>query len=231
MRVLIYALIDPRDRRVRYVGRTVNRLRTRLREHVSCAMRGKGESQAKNEWILEVLSSGVRPGIVQLEEVLGDNYGEREKAWIARFKEAGADLLNCRDGGEGSIDGGYKIQWTDEARALLGKIADGRVAEMVGVTRKAIAYHRHKYGIAASFDKTRAVKPPSMKGINKIHLPPEAVAKLGTMPDYVLAALYGLNKTIIARRRKTLGIKSYAAATGNNGQYQKGNFPARWKSH
>lgn len=56
-------------------------------------------------------------------------------------------------------------------------------------------------------------------GWNKKSFPSHIIEKFGTMPDYKLAEIAGTNKTTIARKRRNLGIKSYAESTGNNGQY------------
>lgn len=66
-------------------------------------------------------------------------------------------------------------------------------------------------------------------GWNRIDLKPEWTAKLGTMPDYKLAAEAGTCKEVIARHRAASGIAPYALTTGNNGRYKHGNYPARWK--
>jgi len=64
-------------------------------------------------------------------------------------------------------------------------------------------------------------KPPPMAGWNKKIFSQEIIDKMGTMPDYKLAKIADTNKTTIARNRKTLGIKSYAEQTGNNGHFKK----------
>ena len=49
------------------------------------------------------------------------------------------------------------------------------------------------------------------------------------MPDYKLGEIAGVSKHAIARRRKELGIKSYAETTGNNGQFNGKGIHPRWK--
>jgi hypothetical protein len=61
-----------------------------------------------------------------------------------------------------------------------------------------------------------------------IELPGHIVSQLGQLPDYRLAEVAGLNKSVIRRCRIRLGIPSYADKTGNTGRYKSGNYPARW---
>mgnify|MGYP000929291322 CR=1 FL=1 len=60
-------------------------------------------------------------------------------------------------------------------------------------------------------------------------IPQEIIDQFGTMPDYKLAEIAGCSKPVIARRRKILGIKSYAEQTGNNGKIKKGDPHRRWE--
>lgn len=76
MRPTLYALRDPRDRRVRYVGGST-RPRARLRQHVEAP-----SSRRVQEWIAELAAAAMRP----ILEILS---GSDEYAAIAR---TGADL-------------------------------------------------------------------------------------------------------------------------------------------
>jgi group I intron endonuclease len=55
-------------------------------------------------------------------------------------------------------------------------------------------------------------------------------ALLGSMPDYKLARLVGTNKSTIAKRRRALGIKSYAEVTGNTGKVMRGQKLKKWSA-
>lgn len=57
--VNIYALIDPRTGEIRYVGKTVKRLRTRLREHHRSAQKGRLTYVAK---VVAGITAGRPPG-------------------------------------------------------------------------------------------------------------------------------------------------------------------------
>jgi len=104
MRHYIYGLIDPRDYRVRYVGRTSQRMEERLAQHVNTAERSKRHSSPVYRWIRELLP--LRPRLVCLEICDGDapppsvsrrcaEYRHPAQAaeikWIKRFRR---DCLN-----------------------------------------------------------------------------------------------------------------------------------------
>lgn len=221
----IYTLNDPRTGDVRYVGRTVQPLWLRLRQHIHKSTRKNYKCAV---WIRELTENGLRPDIVAIEEVPVSESPIHEKFWTIKFFSEGADLLNDGIGRGGCNRPKKKIEWNSELDSLLGTIADSRIAEVLDVTRKSVSYRREKLGVPASFDRTRNPLPPPMAGHNRVDVPQEIISQLGTMPDYVLAQLAGLSKKTIMKRRHELGISSYAESTGNTGQYKKGNIPQRW---
>jgi group I intron endonuclease len=93
--VFIYALYDPRDGTLRYVGKSKN-LARRIKNHRN----EKGERR-KNRWFRLLISLGLEPKISVLEQVSEAAWQERECWWIKHFRENGCDLLNHTDGGEG----------------------------------------------------------------------------------------------------------------------------------
>ena len=87
---IVYALADPRDGAVRYVGVT-NNLLGRLNEH----MRMYGGNARKNAWLQELVDAHLLPYVVTLEVIADEeHWREREVAWIVAYVKAGADLLN-----------------------------------------------------------------------------------------------------------------------------------------
>ena len=77
-RFLIYGLLDPRDRCLRYVGKTHKRRELRLDEHLSSARDG-GRSYVYN-WIRLLQSENLQPEIFVLERVPGtDDWEEAER--------------------------------------------------------------------------------------------------------------------------------------------------------
>ncbi len=88
----IYALVDPRDGAVRYVG-VSKKVQARLAQHLS-------EIQnSKRAWLSELKASGLSPEIKILEtvEIEGDidsSSLEREQYWINTLLQLGAPLTN-----------------------------------------------------------------------------------------------------------------------------------------
>jgi len=99
--VSVYALLDPRVGKARYVGRSVDPER-RLSEHVTRARKGLGRSHRCN-WIRQLDGEGLRPGVVVLEHGLtADESVVAERWWILKLRSLGLPLVNHTDGGEGS---------------------------------------------------------------------------------------------------------------------------------
>lgn len=112
---LIYALVDPRDGRVRYVGKTSRSLASRLNQH--CAP-SRLDNPHKRNWVRSVLDDGFKVGIRLLEECNDDQWRERETFWIASFD----GLTNKTLGGDGSSG----CVPTAESRAKMSRSQTGR---------------------------------------------------------------------------------------------------------
>lgn len=69
-RFLIYGLVDPRNRCLRYIGKTHKRRELRLQEHLEAA-RG-GRTSYVYTWIRELLASDHLPEIFVVERISGD---------------------------------------------------------------------------------------------------------------------------------------------------------------
>lgn len=103
---LIYALVDPRDGRVRYVGKTSQTMRRRLKAHMLAAAKGQRREWSAR-WVASVMRSGMEPKAVVLQVVQpGGSWIGAERRWIARFKRRGCELTNLTNGGEGTT--GYR---------------------------------------------------------------------------------------------------------------------------
>lgn len=230
MDIYLYALIDPRDCRVRYIGRTVNPLQRRLREHLNTAKRGKLKDGRKAAWFAELESSAMVPIISLLRTADKATFQAVEKELIREYRERFPDLLNVRPGGDGGL-GGHFVKWTPELEARLGKVADSTLANEMGITRKSVTYRRDQLSIPAAYDRTNNTPPPPMGGHNRIEFPPDVIAKFGKFPDHAIAAEFGCSKKAVTSRRNALGIPSYAAQTGNNGKIKSGEPHRRWGKH
>jgi len=123
----IYGLYDPRrPREIRYVGKTKNGLRRRLRGHVSTARRGEKRGRhltPVEEWILSILHEGVRLSIVLVEECDRTNWKQRERRAITLYRNRGHRLVNVLLGGDGAENGEPKLFC--ECGARRKKYADG----------------------------------------------------------------------------------------------------------
>lgn len=97
IKVKIYVLKDPRNDKIRYVGKTIRKLDDRLYYHI--CQQGKSH---KHNWIKQLLDLKLRPIIELLDEVDANEWEYWEQFWISVFKFAGFDLTNQTDGGEGT---------------------------------------------------------------------------------------------------------------------------------
>lgn len=113
----IYALIDPRDDRIRYVGKASN-IKRRFSQHCSI----QREKNHRANWLTKLRSLELEPTLKIIEECGGSNWSERETYWIRYYRELGCDLVNATGGGEGAT--GRII--TDETRRKMGKASKGR---------------------------------------------------------------------------------------------------------
>lgn len=106
----IYVLIDPTSKEIRYVGKTVKTLKNRLYGHITQSKDGKSDTY-RDRWIRGLSAQGLRPEIREIE-VCGADWANRERFWIAHFRDAGARLTNHTDGGEGALG----FRFTEERR-------------------------------------------------------------------------------------------------------------------
>ena len=226
-KVHIYALVDPQNSQIRYVGKTVNQLSLRLREHIWISRTNRSKCR-RAVWIKTLTDKNLKPEIKLLETVDEKHWKEAERRWETKLKKKGFDLLNDKPTGGGCGRNNKRANWTKELIAELGKVPDIVLAEKLGVDRKSVVYKRQSLGIKASFDRARNTPPPNMAGWNKITLPTDAIEKLGKLPDYILAREYDVSKEVIQRARRKRKIKPYAERTGNNGKFQKGQPHPRW---
>jgi hypothetical protein len=87
--IAIYALVDPRNNKVRYIGQSVNCYR-RIVDHI-------GDKSAKTpvaKWVAELRSLSLRPSMLILEEVSANELTACERKWILKHKSKGTELLN-----------------------------------------------------------------------------------------------------------------------------------------
>ena len=92
----IYALVDPRTRHVRYVGKADDPEK-RLREHFKL----KGKNSWLNNWLSQLISLNLEPSLRIIMEVPRNDWQQWEKHWITAFRWAGEKITNITDGGTG----------------------------------------------------------------------------------------------------------------------------------
>src|SRR5579859_3314691 len=90
----IYALVDPRDNLVHYVGLSVD-AENRLNGHLT----GSGDSLQVRKWFLELRKARLAPILRILEKIEPDSKAhtlacEKELYWIRELARQGQPLLN-----------------------------------------------------------------------------------------------------------------------------------------
>lgn len=94
-RCSVYALVDPRDGQIRYVGQTRSTLRRRMINHIRAVKRCEQREERMSpcqSWISYCLSLGIKPEIKMLQKRA--QWDASEAAWIERLSSQGSRLLN-----------------------------------------------------------------------------------------------------------------------------------------
>ncbi len=160
---VIYALEDPRDGELRYIGFTSAPGR-RFREHVHEALRTKIKNH-RYDWIRSLLRDGLSPVGRVIVECPKEEAPLLERICIAVYRALGFNLVNCTDGGEGV----HGYVYSDETRAKMAAAARGN-KNSVG--------HRHTEGSKLKMSESQkrvGNRPPSHKGVKAS---PETRAKM-----------------------------------------------------
>ena len=100
-KTFIYALIDPRNNEVRYIGKANNPIK-RYTNHYNSA---RDRNTHKRNWITSVRKDGHRPDLLILDEVNIDEWIFWESFYISLYKSFGFHLVNYTFGGDGSTFG------------------------------------------------------------------------------------------------------------------------------
>jgi len=98
MKTSIYCLSDPRDGRVRYIGKSINPA-NRLTQHRCARRRGY-----VNNWLKSLRLEGIEPVMDIIEEIESENDSDwvrAERFWIVTLRFLGCNLTNLTDGGDG----------------------------------------------------------------------------------------------------------------------------------
>jgi|ERR1041385_2382855 hypothetical protein len=119
---VIYALADPVTGDVRYIGRCfLRRVHERYHGHLTDARLLRDRSH-KTNWIRKLLQNGHKPLMELLECTSAELVDERERAWIAGFRNLGNRMTNSCDGGKGNKGFKHRPESIEKFRSkLLGK--------------------------------------------------------------------------------------------------------------
>lgn len=99
--VRVYALIDPTNNEMFYIGVTTRLLSRRLGSHVNDGRFPKSGSR-RCDRIGRILALGAKPVAVEIEQVEPRCWPEAEEFWIAYFRSIGVELTNIGTGGPGA---------------------------------------------------------------------------------------------------------------------------------
>lgn len=206
--MIVYALIDPRDGAVRYVGKTHRTAHRRLRRHLApCYLVGDTH---KERWVRVLLRLGLEPEIRVLERCDdADLLCERERAWIALYQTGGAALTNATPGGDGR-----GRQHTAETKSKISASLRGRPKS---------AEHRRRTGEAQQHRRispeTRAKMSASAKGRETPRLPGDRNGRAKLTPEqveYVRSVRGVVSQRELARRFGVSNTAIRYAQTGRN---------------
>lgn len=100
MSYTIYALKDPRTKKVRYVGATSTSLHKRLTQHLYSIDR-EDQNSPNVQWLRELSALGLQPTIERVDSVLSESpiaASRMEQAWMNFYESSGANILNVHRG-------------------------------------------------------------------------------------------------------------------------------------
>lgn len=107
--VFIYALVDPRDNSIKYIGKTIN-MKERLRQHIGGWSR---DNPRKDRWIKKLKELDLEPKIIDIHKTDELTWPFWEIFYIDFLKKIGLDLFNILDGGDSppSRKGSHLSNW------------------------------------------------------------------------------------------------------------------------
>lgn len=157
----VYALIDPRDMEVRYIGKTV-RGGQRILEHTQSSTLAREETW-KARWIRSLLGAGHVPLIQILHAPSEEELDACEIAWIAFARSESWALTNLTDGGEGALHPSPEAA-EKKRKAMMGHAVSAET--------------RAKISAANKIAHTRPETKERMRAVIAASKSPEAIEKI-----------------------------------------------------
>ena len=118
--VFIYGLQDPRDGKIKYIGKSVN-LRARFNAHLEEAKHKINTD--KCIWIRALLSCGLKPTLIIIEEVDAAFWRERERAWIVSLRESHTLKNTMKNGANFDMNAKWVLRpHLDAIKAIVGAL-------------------------------------------------------------------------------------------------------------
>lgn len=143
MEVKIYTLQSTRDiSNVRYIGKTIQKLNSRLSQHLSLA-RNNAKRHVYN-WIRKELKDGYKISIIEIDSIntnIESEWQQLEQKWIAKYKSDGFNLTNETKGGEGSNDPEVIAK---RNKAIIGKPRSEETKRKISESNKHEKTEEHK---------------------------------------------------------------------------------------
>jgi hypothetical protein len=224
----IYALVDPRNNAVRYVGKS-DIPQVRLRNHLKPNL--LKEKTKKNSWLKSLLRVGLKPMIRTIEEVHSTKWEERERFWIGHLTRLGERLTNGTPGGEGGAP-------SEEARRKISKALKGRTLPAEQIRKMSLARKGHRVtertrilisqarqGHEVSYETRRKIGDAN-RGFRHTAAARKKIAAAGRgrrMP-FAVSRYWGVSKDL--RRHQFVGYLTVSKAK----KVHLGNFPTEMEA-
>lgn len=116
MNIFIYALIDPRNDQIRYIGQT-NNIDRRFNKHIQDSKFIKRPNK-NHSWIKSLLTLNLKPVLLEIDVVPFNDWEFWERHYISLYKSWGFKLNNHTSGGGQVI---YNYKQTDEILSNMSK--------------------------------------------------------------------------------------------------------------
>lgn len=211
---VVYKLIDPRTKDIRYVGKTTNGLHARLKDHLA-VKRGLTLKDHCHRWLNQLVSLGLLPEAEVIERCT-DPYHliDREIFWIAEHRRLGHPLTNDTDGGPGAT--GYR--WTEKQTERMRTLMSCSGNPMFGQGHRQVGRKNPMYGKGW---KISGSKNPAAKAVvdvrtgKRYETMTEAAQDIGITIHHVSRLCYrGRSKS--GRGHFFMFADDYSVATGSS---------------